>query len=659
MASDETIAGYGLGTIVKSLATATLSPGTETTVSSPSCVEHNNQEYMEVFRTIAALRSQLMRAKSDMEILERLRSQALANPLEYVESVVSGAAPRAPGQQDVVDIPSIDVEPYMSCASSESVNKYLRIVQPAMSTQIRRGGGLIGLRSAPVRASTRSSSYASGKSGKRAQRPVAAALGQLSGVTAVATPGYSPPPAKSQPWDDLGARQDRLVGGIVQSAPVGAFVGAGDLRQGIHVPVASRANTEPLHAPPTTAPTQHAETQPSTPTRRGKSQKTLTPQMLAGFRQQAAEESQHAAVPSDDDDYARFGTSVADEFAEPLAAQESLAAQEPPGNRHSGKSLLFSGIARPATKRGRGRPKKNAQPAPKTNKPKHRGPTRTESSGPKPVSYNQPWSDEEQTRLENLLLEYPEEEVANDRWRKISEALGTRTMRQVASRVQKYFIKLYKAGLPVPGRVPDTSAWTSLNKRDPDADHKSTGTPKRARRAAGSSTQKRLHVDFTSSEEEDDVDIDLDDDSDVEPVPDRKGKQVDRSVVFDDDIIDFGGAGFQLTTSSDSWANGSGANMASTSSAQTPALRSAKAVHLGYRCDSCFAEPIVGIRWHCLVCRGAQTVDLCDECREEASFETEWHSESHNFQPVRDAEMDPYYANEVAAPALHEYSYLA
>ncbi|KAJ1759447.1 hypothetical protein LPJ58_002265, partial [Coemansia sp. RSA 1591] len=116
MASDETIAGYGLGTIVKSLATATLSPGTETTVSSPACVEHNNQEYMEVFRTIAALRSQLMRAKGDMEILERLRSQALANPLEYVESVVSGAAPRAPGQQDVVDIPSIDVEPYMSCA---------------------------------------------------------------------------------------------------------------------------------------------------------------------------------------------------------------------------------------------------------------------------------------------------------------------------------------------------------------------------------------------------------------------------------------------------------------------------------------------------------------------------------------------------------------
>ncbi|KAJ1734207.1 ZZ-type zinc finger-containing protein 3 [Coemansia biformis] len=99
----------------------------------------------------------------------------------------------------------------------------------------------------------------------------------------------------------------------------------------------------------------------------------------------------------------------------------------------------------------------------------------------------------------------------------------------------------------------------------------------------------------------------------------------------------------------------------STSSAhlQTPALRSAKAVHLGYQCDSCLAEPIVGIRWHCLECRGAFTVDLCDECREEGTFETERHRDTHSFQARREAEMEPYYANEVASMALREYSYLA
>lgn len=32
--------------------------------------------------------------------------------------------------------------------------------------------------------------------------------------------------------------------------------------------------------------------------------------------------------------------------------------------------------------------------------------------------------------------------------------LGSRSVSQVASRIQKYFLKLYKAGLPIPGRIP-------------------------------------------------------------------------------------------------------------------------------------------------------------------------------------------------------------
>ena len=36
---------------------------------------------------------------------------------------------------------------------------------------------------------------------------------------------------------------------------------------------------------------------------------------------------------------------------------------------------------------------------------------------------------------------------------------------QVASHVQKYFIKLAKAGLPVPGRMPNIAAYASKSKK--------------------------------------------------------------------------------------------------------------------------------------------------------------------------------------------------
>lgn len=64
------------------------------------------------------------------------------------------------------------------------------------------------------------------------------------------------------------------------------------------------------------------------------------------------------------------------------------------------------------------------------------------------------WTNEEQRRLEQLLIEYPPEEVEMRRFAKIAKALGNRTAQQVFSRVQKYFQKLHDAGLPVPGRLP-------------------------------------------------------------------------------------------------------------------------------------------------------------------------------------------------------------
>lgn len=72
----------------------------------------------------------------------------------------------------------------------------------------------------------------------------------------------------------------------------------------------------------------------------------------------------------------------------------------------------------------------------------------------KPDTFNQFWTVEEQKRLEELLIKYPEERIEMHRFNKIAKALGNRTARQVSSRVQKYFQKLHSAGLPIPGRIP-------------------------------------------------------------------------------------------------------------------------------------------------------------------------------------------------------------
>lgn len=75
-----------------------------------------------------------------------------------------------------------------------------------------------------------------------------------------------------------------------------------------------------------------------------------------------------------------------------------------------------------------------------------------------------PWTLEEQKRLEQLLYEYPDEPVAQYRWEKIARALN-RTPKQVMSRIHRYFERLARAGLPVPGRLPEPSgSGTSRSK---------------------------------------------------------------------------------------------------------------------------------------------------------------------------------------------------
>ncbi|XP_062515907.1 ZZ-type zinc finger-containing protein 3-like isoform X2 [Corticium candelabrum] len=77
----------------------------------------------------------------------------------------------------------------------------------------------------------------------------------------------------------------------------------------------------------------------------------------------------------------------------------------------------------------------------------------------KPVTFNQLWKPEEQAKLEELLVKYPSEETETRRWEKIAREMPHRAPKQIASRVQKYFIKLAKAGLPIPGRMPSSNMY--------------------------------------------------------------------------------------------------------------------------------------------------------------------------------------------------------
>lgn len=94
------------------------------------------------------------------------------------------------------------------------------------------------------------------------------------------------------------------------------------------------------------------------------------------------------------------------------------------------------------------------------------------------------WTLAEQRRLEQLLVEYPDEPVSSHRWEKIARALGRHTIRnqlrlqyssghrtpkQVANRVQQFFVRLSLQNKPLPGggKPPNLELVRNFNLIDP------------------------------------------------------------------------------------------------------------------------------------------------------------------------------------------------
>ncbi|XP_014606626.1 PREDICTED: ZZ-type zinc finger-containing protein 3 [Polistes canadensis] len=215
----------------------------------------------------------------------------------------------------------------------------------------------------------------------------------------------------------------------------------------------------------------------------------------------------------------------------------------------------------------------------------------------KPETFNQLWTIEEQRRLEELLIEYPPEEVEMRRWTKIANALGNRTPKQVSSRVQKYFIKLLRAGLPIPGRGPKVKfdVKKGLNHRH----------------------QRQNFMLFKRSTffPHQDLSFITNDDSKEHPITEEPEDDIGNICTNDNPEL-----------------------------RQIELIRQVKAEkeqesypvykHVGYKCMVCREEPLKGTRWHCLQCRTG--VDLCGDCAvAQIGSENPMHDPSHKLIPVK------------------------
>lgn len=225
----------------------------------------------------------------------------------------------------------------------------------------------------------------------------------------------------------------------------------------------------------------------------------------------------------------------------------------------------------------------------------------------KPASFNLPWTAEEQKKLEELLLEHPPEKIESRRWEKIASALGNRTPTQVASRVQKYFIKLTKAGIPVPGRAPNVSHLRKPRRhviRQQPSTFLVSQTPTVYMLEEDEEFSNNYSYSLPESVDENssDTKADLSDD---EIHPDLKETaQYKEYVTLKKALHEISSSGL--------------------------------AQHFGYQCNRCGCKPIIGIRWHCTECPSPKSIDFCEDCVE-CMHESGKHTADHHLEPIREA----------------------
>ncbi|XP_053103916.1 ZZ-type zinc finger-containing protein 3 isoform X3 [Hemicordylus capensis] len=231
----------------------------------------------------------------------------------------------------------------------------------------------------------------------------------------------------------------------------------------------------------------------------------------------------------------------------------------------------------------------------------------------KPETFNQLWTVEEQKKLEQLLLKYPPEEVESRRWQKIADELGNRTAKQVASRVQKYFIKLTKAGIPVPGRTPNLYLYSKKSS---------------SRRQHPLNKHLFKPSTFMTSHE---PPVYMDEDDDRSSFHSHMGSAAEEDVSDEESIP----VAYRELPEYKELLE---LKKLKKRKLQQMHAESGFVQHLGFKCDNCGTEPIQGIRWHCQDCPPEMSLDFCDSCSD-CLHETDIHKENHQLEPMYRAEM--------------------
>ncbi|XP_026230125.1 ZZ-type zinc finger-containing protein 3 [Anabas testudineus] len=247
----------------------------------------------------------------------------------------------------------------------------------------------------------------------------------------------------------------------------------------------------------------------------------------------------------------------------------------------------------------------------------------------KPDTFNQLWTVEEQKKLEQLLVKFPPEEVESRRWQKIADELGNRTAKQVASRVQKYFIKLTKAGIPVPGRTPNLCMYTkkASSKRQ---HHLNKHLYRPSTFLTSYEPPVYMDEDDERSAYYSSIQDPSADDSDEESVPVEL-----RNLPEYKELLELKRLKKQKL--------------------QEIQDDKAGVRHVGYKCDVCGMEPIQGVRWHCQDCPPDNSVDFCSSCSD-CLFKTETHKPDHHLEPVYQPET--FLDRDYCLPQSTGYNYL-
>ncbi|GFT07772.1 ZZ-type zinc finger-containing protein 3 [Nephila pilipes] len=221
----------------------------------------------------------------------------------------------------------------------------------------------------------------------------------------------------------------------------------------------------------------------------------------------------------------------------------------------------------------------------------------------KPPKINHYWSTDEQKQLEELLVKFPPEDIESRRWEKIANCLENRTPVQVASRVQKYFIKLLKAGMPVPGRMPNM-VYLKKPRRSVIRHQPSTFM-----------VSNSLPVYMPDAEDEFNY-------SYLQLPTSEENSMESKTGVSDDEL----NQEFRGTSEYD--------ELMLLKKVQKVKLQNCGLTqHIGFKCSHCKTEPIVGVRWHCTDCKPPASIDFCEDCAD-GFHEKGQHTSDHRLEEI-------------------------